>query len=155
MGRRIHVICFGNELHGDDGFGPAVYGTLAGQPLPAESRLYRADIAGLSALDCFEGCDFAVLVDAVSGFGEPGSLHELAPKDLLAGPSTAAWHGEGIAGLLAQWPHALYKAPATLILGAELGVIEPFLAHLSEPVARAVAPCAARILSILHESARA
>jgi len=41
---RVHVICFGNELHGDDGFGPAVHAHLAAAPLPAHVRLMRAEI---------------------------------------------------------------------------------------------------------------
>ena len=36
---RIHVICFGNELHGDDGFGPAVHARLAAAPVPEHVRL--------------------------------------------------------------------------------------------------------------------
>jgi hydrogenase maturation protease len=149
MGRRINVICFGNELHGDDGFGPAVFAALEGHPLPAGCRLFRADVAGLSALACFEDCDLAVVVDAVSGFGVPGSLHILEPGDVDGRPA-AAWHGAGIAQLLAHVPHALDPAPAAVILGAELGSIEPFSARLSEPIARAVEPCVEQILSMVR-----
>ena len=79
--RSIHVICFGNELHGDDGFGPAVHARLAVGPLPAGVRLMRADIAGLAAIGCFEGCGQAIVVDALRGFGPAGSLHALDPAD--------------------------------------------------------------------------
>jgi hydrogenase maturation protease len=156
VGRRVHVICFGNELHGDDGFGPAVFRALADQPLPPNCRLFRADTAGLSALDCFEDCEIAVLVDALAGFGEPGSLHALAPADILWDNPAAAWHGEGIAGVLAHLPHAALPAPPeTLILGAELTTIAPYSARLSEPVARAVVPCAEQVLSIIRGSTAA
>ena len=36
---RIHVICFGNELHGDDGFGPAVHARLADLTVYVGERL--------------------------------------------------------------------------------------------------------------------
>ena len=86
---RIHVICFGNELHGDDGFGPAVHAHLAAAPLPAHVRLMRADIAGLAAIGCFEGCAQAIVVDALRGFGPAGSLHALDPADFAADAARA------------------------------------------------------------------
>ena len=64
-----HVICFGNELHGDDGFGAAVHRRLAAMPLPADARLFEAGTRGLDALGLFEGCAEAILVDAAEPAG--------------------------------------------------------------------------------------
>ena len=103
-GTALHVICFGNELHGDDGFGPAVHARLAAAALPAGVRLMRADLAGLAAIACFEGCAQAIIVDAVQGFGPPGSLHDLdacaIAADAAGYEARAGFHGAGVGSLL-------------------------------------------------------
>ncbi len=151
MGQRIHVICFGNELHGDDGFGPAVFQRLQGVSLPGRSRAFRADTSGLSALDCFEDCDLALLVDAVSGYGPPGSLHVLEPSQ-MGEQVVASWHGQGVAGLLAHVPHALRRPPQVRLVGAEVATTGAFCLGLSAPVERAVAPCVQHVMGVLREA---
>ena len=59
-----HVLCFGNELHGDDGFGIGVYAQLNQLEWPNDVELFNAGIAGLDALRFLQDCRQAVLVDA-------------------------------------------------------------------------------------------
>jgi hypothetical protein len=63
-------------------------------------RLLRADIAGLAAIGCFEGCGQAIVVDALRGFGPAGSLHALDPADFAAdaarAEAPAGFHGAGL-----------------------------------------------------------
>ena len=150
--RSIHVICFGNELHGDDGFGPAVHARLAAAPLPAGVRLMRADLAGLSAIGCFEGCAEAIIVDAVAGFGPPGSLHELDADGFADAAARdeapAGFHGAGVGGLLQLLPAALDHLPAIRLVGVEAGQIAAFSPGLSAPVADAVDAAATRIRAL-------
>lgn len=150
--RTLHIICFGNELHGDDGFGPAVHARLAAGPLPAGVRLMRADLAGLGAINCFEGCDEAILVDAVAGFGPPGSLHELDAADFADAAARdeapAGFHGAGVGGLLKLLPAALDPLPVIRLVGAEAGPLTAFSPGLSPPVAQAVDAAAARIRTL-------
>ena len=61
-----HVVCFGNAWHGDDGFGQHVL-----RRLPAGIPAFDAGTAGLNALGYFEGCDKAVIVDAVRTGARP------------------------------------------------------------------------------------
>jgi hydrogenase maturation protease len=149
---RLHIVCFGNELHGDDGFGPAVHARLAAGPLPAGVRLLRADLAGLAAIGCFEGCDDAIVVDAVAGFGPPGSLHELDAAGLADAAARdeapGGFHGAGVGSLLRLLPAALPRVPSIRLLGAEIGQLQPYSPGLSPPVAAAVATAAARIRSL-------
>lgn len=146
---RIHVICFGNELHGDDGFGPAVHARLAAAPVPDHVRVLRADIAGLAAIGCFEGCGLAIVVDALRGFGPAGSLHELAAADFAAdaarAEAPAGFHGAGLGALLALLPAALERLPQIRLVGVEAAHVAPFSPGLSASVAARVDDAAAHI----------
>ena len=146
---RIHVICFGNELHGDDGFGPAVHARLAAGPLPGHVRLLRADIAGLAAIGCFEDCGRAIVVDALRGFGPAGSLHTLDPADFAAdaarAEAPAGFHGAGLGALLQLLPAALEQLPQIRLIGVEAARVAPFSPGLSACVAVRVDDAAARI----------
>ena len=147
----LHVICFGNELHGDDGFGPAVHARLAAAALPAGVRLMRADLAGLAAIACFEGCAQAIIVDAVQGFGPPGSLHDLNASaiaaDAAGNEARAGFHGAGVGSLLQLLPAALEQVPAIRLVGVEAGHIQAFSPGLSAAVAAAVDKAAAHIIA--------
>lgn len=146
---RIHVICFGNELHGDDGFGPAVHARLAAAPVPEHVRLLRADIAGLAAIGFFEGCGQAIVVDAVRGFGPAGSLHALDPADFAAdaarAEAAAGFHGAGLGALLALLPAALDQLPQIRLVGVEAARVAPFSPGLSASVAARLDEAAAHI----------
>jgi len=132
-----HLICFGNSLHGDDGFGPAVYRRLSATSLPPQWRLFEAATRGLDALVLFDGCDEAVLVDACAPAGQPGRLHQPSPSEI--GESwVGSGHGEGV-GYLIRALSALDQIPPTLrILAAEMAALSPFQPGLSGPMAGAV-----------------
>ncbi|MFM2058043.1 MAG: hypothetical protein RLY71_2428 [Pseudomonadota bacterium] len=148
------VLCFGNELHGDDGFGPAVGRRLAddpARPLPPGWQLHQIGTRGLDALALLHDCAAAILVDAAEPQGQPGrlctpDLAGMAPEPVLAG------HGLGIGSLL-QALHALHDAagptprpgPALRLLTAEMSALTPFRLGLSEAVEAAVAPAAAQV----------
>lgn len=142
---RVHIVCFGNEPHGDDGFGAAVHDCLSRVPLPDHVRLYRADIAGLAALACFEDCDEAIVVDALHGYGPPGSVHELAPGR-VAVEEPGGSHGTGVGGLLRLLPEVLPRMPRIRLIGAEIACIDAFRPGLSGAVAAALDAATHRIL---------
>lgn len=132
-----HVICFGNPLHGDDGFGPAVYQRLETLPLPNDWRVFDAGTAGLNALPLFQDCAEAIIIDAIAPSDMPGRIYVLSP-DMLEREDAFPEHGLGIAFLL----QALAALPDTLpqirIIAVEAAAITPFRPGLSEPVANAV-----------------
>lgn len=132
-----HIVCFGNPLHGDDGFGPAVYQRLASLPLPRGLRLFDCGTSGLGALAAFEGCDEAVIVDALAPAGAPGRLDYLLP-DAISLESAVPGHGSGLGYLLRVLASRAEPAPTIRILAAEASAVVPFQPGLSEPVARAV-----------------
>lgn len=132
-----HILCFGNPLHGDDGFGHAVYQRLAALPLPGDLRLFDAGTAGLGALPLFQNCDEAILVDAGALGMEPGRLSQPLPETIMAEASLAA-HGAGVGFLLQALAALPEPAPHIRIIAVEIAVATPFQPGLSAAVGRGV-----------------
>lgn len=96
---RTLVAGIGNVFFGDDGFGVEVAQRLARQPLPDGVRVLdtgiRARHLAYELLD--GGYETAILVDAVSRGGQPGTLYVIEPD---AGPGSlpdaAALDGHGL-----------------------------------------------------------
>jgi hydrogenase maturation protease len=132
-----HIVCFGNELHGDDGYGPAVYRRLAALPETPGWRPYLAGSRGLDALALFEDCDEAVVVDALAPAGRPGRIHELEAS-ALGEEAVLPGHGAGVGYLLRALAALGTPRPALRILGAEMSVITPFQPGLTPSMAAAV-----------------
>jgi hydrogenase maturation protease len=137
----VHVVCFGNAWHGDDGFGQHVL-----RRLPADFPAFDAGTAGLNALGYFEGCDKAVIVDAVRTGARPGTVHRLVPSDLESAGGELSLHELGVSAVLA----ALREPPDIVLIGAEVGDVQAFTDRLSPPLAAAV-PEAVRL--VLRECA--
>lgn len=139
---RVHILCFGNAWHGDDGFGLHVLRQLGEQRcLPPHVRAFEAGTAGLNALPLFEGCSKAVLVDAVRTGANIGRLHRMSLEDCVPNPHQQAMHGAGLEHLLAALGAAFTDGtvPELVLIGAEVGRIAPFTTTLSPPLAAAVA----------------
>lgn len=139
-----HIICFGNPLHGDDGFGSAVYQRLLGLARPSGSRLTDAGTPGPAALALFLDCDEVVIVDALMPAGTPGRVSEPAVDAILA-EETVAGHGVGIGYLLRALAILPESMPRIRILAAEASAVTQFKPGLSAPVARAVDEVVARL----------
>jgi hydrogenase maturation protease len=151
---RRHILCFGNPLHGDDGFGPAVYQRLAQLPLPDHLRLFDAGTPGLSALALFQGCDEAVIVDALAPCGAPGRLCFPPPEAVTdEAEASLSSHGAGVGYLLRALEVLPGPAPRVRIVAAEAATVTPFQPGLSEPVRLAVDEAVA-LLSAYFEPAR-
>lgn len=154
MSERIHIIGFGNPLHGDDGFGPAVCAALRQQSWPAQVAIFDAGVRGIDALDCFVGCDRAIVVDALVGAMPLGQLHQLSATALLPEVSSLSLHGAGLGHLLSLLPLALDVLPELEILAASSEPPTPFRLSLSPAsqgaVPLAVAWIAERIGQLCH-----
>ena len=113
---------------------------------PAEMR---ADVAGLAAIRCFEACDRAILVDALRGFGPPGSVHDLDTAEVAEAAARdeapAGFHGAGVGALLELLPAALDHVPPSRLVGVEIERVSAFSPGLSAIVAAAVEGACQRI----------
>lgn len=139
-----HIICFGNPLHGDDGFGPAVYERLRRLPLAPGVRLTEAGTPGPAALVLFLDCAEVVIVDALMPAGAPGRVSEPS-IDATFVEATGAGHGVGVGFLLRALAILPEPPPSIKILAAEATTVTPFKPGLSPPVARAVDEVVARL----------
>jgi hydrogenase maturation protease len=134
------VICFGNPLHGDDGFGQHVLQRLRARGIDAVD----GGTAGLNALSHFDGCAKVIVVDAVRTGDPVGTVHRLTQ---LAPPGGEfSLHELGVASLLAALP----DPPEVVVIGAEVGEIQPFTDRLSAPLETAV-PAAVRLVEAEFE----
>jgi len=142
-----HVICFGNALHGDDGFGPYIYQRLQQLDWPDDVRLFDAGVSGLDALGWLDGCREAILVDALANQGNPGTVHVFQPEPVDRLDNDLSGHAAGIPYLL-QAAAAVYGTlPDIVVVGAEIDRIIPFAPGLSPAVAQA----AEHALSIIRD----
>ena len=145
-----HILCFGNPLHGDDGFGHAVYKRLANLPQPVGQRLIDAGTPGPAALGLFQDCDEVIVVDALTPGHHPGKLFELAPDEIMNEVSLAG-HGVGIGFLLKALDALSEQPPVIRIIAVEAISVMPFQPGLSKAVAEAVDE-AATLLSVYFTS---
>jgi hydrogenase maturation protease len=129
-----HILCFGNPLHGDDGFGYAVYQKLTEQPLLGGVRAFDAGTPGLNALPLFQGCSEVIIVDAMAPFGRPGRLCTLS-TEMLDSERTLIGHDVGIGFLLQALAALPEEMPKIHIIGVEAEAVNAFRPGLSEAVA--------------------
>ncbi|MDD4905082.1 MAG: hydrogenase maturation protease [Methylobacter tundripaludum] len=150
MGTR-HIVCFGNELHGDDGFGIRVYAQLCRLTWPKDVEVFNAGIAGLNALRFLEDCCQVILVDALANFGSVGEVFLLRPEDLADRPEQLTGHGLGIPYLLEALKVIREPQPDILIVGVEIAAVNPFSPGLSDKTERAVPKTVQLIRGLLSE----
>ena len=153
-GPRHALLCLGNELHGDDGFGIAVGRALAASGLPAPWQLVSAGTRGLEALAVLQDCATAIVVDAAAPAGRPGRLQQWQPED-VALEDARADHGLGL-GWVLRALRSLHDAtpaaaPRLRILTAEMSGLQPFHIGLSAPVQAAVPAATARLRAWMQE----
>lgn len=149
-GNARHIVCFGNEWHGDDGFGVRVHEALVRLAWPEDVKLFNAGIAGLGALRFLEDCRQAILVDALAGFGNVGEVYLFRPETMAGRGSLTSGHDLGIPYLLQALQTLRVPLPDILIVGAEIAAVEPFSPGLSATAERAVHKAVGLIQSVLH-----
>ena len=146
--RRGQCTLSASATHGTatTGFGSRVFHHLRGLGgLPHGVQLFDAGIAGLNALPYFEDCAKAVMVDALSAGGPEGSVHRMVPNDLAPPGGELSLHELGLPGLLAALGTVSSEPPELILIGAQIGPVQPFTIELSAPVLAAV-PAAARLV---------
>ncbi len=133
-----HIICFGNELHGDDGFGMCVYSQLSKMKWPKDVEVFYAGIAGLNALRFLEDCSQAILVDALSNFGNIGEVCILRPADVATRHQDLTGHGLGIPYLLEALKIIREPLPDIQIVGVQIDAFKAFSIGLSPKTEQAL-----------------
>jgi hydrogenase maturation protease len=138
MSERLRILCFGNPLHGDDGFGPAVAMALRRVQLQAQVEIVDCGTRGIDALHFFEHCPHVIVVDAMAG-DQPGRLHRLAADRIPVESAGSGGHGAGVGYLLAAVRETMTTPPHIDVIAVEIGPVKTFAPGLSLEVAAAVA----------------
>lgn len=145
---RCAVIGVGNVLMGDDAFGPTVLRMLeAGWCWDEDVELVDVGTAGYDLTAALLGREHVVILDAVKGSGEPGTLCAFVREELLAArqPQRLTPHEPGIRAALAmaelsgEMPddvHLVGIIPVTMTQGMTL---TPAVAEACRDAAREVA----------------
>lgn len=155
--RRILVAGIGNVFLADDGFGSAVAQALERRPLPAGVQVEDYGIRGIDLVHALqEDPDAAILIDALPGDQEPGTLTVLEPELDDDAPVGVEPHGMDPVSVLLT-ARQLGAAPGrTLVVGCEplvrmTGEEPDVVMELSEPVAAAVGDAVRLVESLLNE----
>jgi hydrogenase maturation protease len=156
---RILLAGIGNVFLGDDGFGAEVARRLALRPLPEGVRAVDFGIRGFDlAYALLDGCDAAILIDAVQRGGAPGTLYviepEIEPGDEPGGDELLAPHGMHPARVFRMVQAMGGRLGPLRIVGCEpatFGDEDEGLMGLSAPVEAAVDPAVAIVESLARE----
>jgi hydrogenase maturation protease len=153
----ILVAGIGNVFMGDDGFGVAVAERLARRRLPEGVRVEDFGIRGIDLVHALQDDpDVAILVDALPGEAEPGTLTVLEPDVGDDEPAGVEPHAMDPVSVL-RTARRLGASPGrTLIVGCEplvrmTGDEPDVVMELSPPVAGAVEEAVALVESLLAE----
>ena len=144
--RTILVAGIGNIFQSDDGFGSEVARRLlTGPPMPEGVKVVDSGIRGVHlAYELLDGYDAAILIDATSQGGDPGTIYVIEPdpetiesETGLAEAGIVDAHGMDPASVLALLRSIGGRIDRLLVVGCEPVDVDEGMG-LSEPVAGAV-----------------
>ena len=136
---RLVVLCIGNRLRADDGFGPAVSDRVGGRITPQVFDAGAAPENELGRIATLEP-DTVLLVDAVDFGAPPGEVRLLEPEHMRE--DDISTHGTSIA-VLARFLSQACGA-GCLVLAAQ-----PACTTFGEPMSVAVADAANRVAELM------
>jgi len=138
--KRIVVLGVGNILLRDEGVGVRVVEQLERDfTFPENVRLIDGGTQGLWLMSTIQESDHLIVVDAVLGRGEPGTLYRLEKEDLPKGlRAKQSAHDSDLVEAL-NLCRLLGAGPETVtVVGIEPENIQPFGLELTETVAAKV-----------------
>jgi len=114
------VLGVGNLLLSDEGVGVHVVKRLSEMSLPSEVEVLDGGVAGLGLMNVIMGADRLIVIDAVKGGADPGSIYRFGPEDLTeyADGVTLSVHEIGILEAI-RLSEFLGHAPRTTVIGIE------------------------------------
>jgi len=91
------IVGVGNILLGDEGVGVRLIEAMAGQEIPDSAELFDGGTASIDLLDVLANRKKVIIVDAVKGGNEPGTVYRFTPDDIEAGePNYTSLHQVGL-----------------------------------------------------------
>jgi hydrogenase maturation protease len=114
------VLGIGNVLLSDEGIGVHVANVLSGMELPQGVSVIEGGTDGFSLLNIITEADRLIVVDAVKGGAEPGSIYRFSVDDVRSVPSgfRTSVHQVGILEVI-DLSGLIGKTPKTTVIGVE------------------------------------
>jgi hydrogenase maturation protease len=115
--KSILVLGVGNLLLSDEGVGIHVAQQLLTQSLPSDVEVIDGGTGGFELISYFCGRKKVIIIDAVDGDDEPGTILRFTPDDLnIAWRPSLSAHQTGVEGLL-HFSKELSPPPEVVIIG--------------------------------------
>lgn len=150
--KRSVVIGLGNPILRDDGAGIRAARRLK-ERLPAASDVVVKEVpsGGLRLMEQMAGYERAVIIDAIQTGQMPGTVHVLAPSDVLSTKNSVSSHDTNLSQALEMGRMLGLPVPSDIgVIGIEAVEVESFGEELTEEVERAVEAAASRALEYLR-----
>lgn len=132
----IRILGCGNPLVGDDGIGIHVIERLKEMQseLPDDVELIDAGVCGLDLLNMMEGASKIIIVDAVKGAGNAGSIHRFGIDDIRESTSKGmvSIHETCLADVLSIAEHVQETPENLVIFGIEIEQSDEISLKLSD-----------------------
>lgn len=138
----IRILGCGNPLVGDDGIGVHIANKLMEMrsELPDNVEVIDAGVGGLELLNFMENAEQIIIVDAVKGAGDVGSVHRFEIEDIknaISGDALSI-HDTSIADVLCIAQHVQEMPKSVKIFAIEIEEAEEVSICLSEKVQASV-----------------
>lgn len=135
--KRIVVLGVGNILLKDEGIGVKVVEALERRyGFPENVKVVDGGTQGLWLMATIQQADHLIVVDAVKGGGEPGTLYRLEKQDLPKGLRTKqSAHDSDLVEALNLCSLVGEEPETVTVVGIEPADIEPYGLDLTEAVA--------------------
>jgi hydrogenase maturation protease len=148
---RIVVLGVGNILLRDEGVGVRVIEKLQTQySLPENVRVVDGGTQGLWLLSTIQEADHLIVVDAVLGGGEPGTIYRLTKEDLPKGLRIKqSAHDSDLVEALNLCALLEVEPKSVVVVGIEPADIQPFGVDLTEEIAAKVDELLLRVIDEL------
>ena len=141
MLKPLLILCLGNDIVSDDGFGPAVARRLLDEDdLAEETDVIAAPVAGFNLLDLLAGREKALIVDTmVSGRLAPGTLSFFKAGVLTPGKNLITSHQISLPTILELGKILGVKMPQVVdVIAVEAEDVETLSEELTPTVQKAV-----------------
>jgi len=150
--KRVVILGVGNLLLSDEGVGVHVANKLMEMELPEGVEVYEGGTDGFRLMSVVTGADRLIVVDAVKGGGEPGSIYRFDVKDVPSMPDSYKTSVHQI-GILEVIHFSEFvgkgKTPEATIIG-----IEPKSLEMSMELTPEVAAKVPRVIELVLEAAK-
>ncbi|MBI5253450.1 MAG: hydrogenase maturation protease [Euryarchaeota archaeon] len=134
--KKVAIIGVGNSIMRDDGVGIHTVQELQKIKLPGNVEVQDADTNAFAVLECMDGKDKAIIIDAYRGGREPGTIYKFKFTPDSSNIKLSL-HDIDFTDALKSGRHAYRLPPDIVIIGVEPEVIE-FGLELSPRVQKAI-----------------